>query len=336
MARRKKQQDLPDNIAGLVRALQFVSLAQEEEGSLAQTHCTIGGRSIIANNGLFSLGCPIDDDFSGCPHTKRFLSALLKCDGSVSITQLPTSALSVKAGKFKATIQTVAVADLPQMQPDANVYPIDDGVRAALAKVAPIAKENAPRVVLSSVLLRENTAIATTGTILIEAWHGFALPTMALPKAAVDALLKIDKPLAGFGFGGSCATFYFDDGSYLRTQLYVEQWPAVDGLLNVQTRPVPMPPELWPAVEGIRDFAKRNDGYVVFGENQLQSHRDAAAGACYELPSFGIVGKALALDLLDVMRPHAETCDFITYPDKAYFFSAAERTRGVIMYAIAR
>lgn len=335
--RRKKGAELPENIAALVRALEFVALAQSEEGTPQQTHCIVRNRMIVANNGIYAMGHPIPDDVSACPHTKRFLAALLKCDGSVSITVTANGWLNVKAGKFKAEIPTMDIADLHVPQPDASVCGLDSVVRDALAKVAGIAKENAPRVVLSSVLLRANTAAATTGTMLLEAWHGVDLPTMALPKKAVAKLLEIDKPFVGFGFGGSSATFHFDDGSFFRTQLYTDQWPDIDRLLNEKTAAVPLPADFWPAIEGIRDFVENGSGFVVFSEGKVSSAmaslQDRVQGrASYELASFGIDGKAIYLDLLDACRPHMGAVDFISYPEKLYFFGAETKCRGIIMY----
>ena len=64
--------------------------------------------------------------------------------------------------------------------------------------------------------------------MLMEAWHGLDLPpNVPLPKQFVAALVKQKKNLTGFGFSRSSATFYFEDGCWLRTQLYSDEWPDV-------------------------------------------------------------------------------------------------------------
>lgn len=333
MARRpKKGKELPENIAQLVGALDFVQAAASEEGNVGQTNCIVRDRMVVVNNGLYSMGAPIPDDVVAAPHVKSFYAALQKCDASVAITIRPNGWINVKSGKFSANIVTVPIEDIPYMPPDPPLVAIPPAVFESMAKVSGIAKENAPRIILASVLLRANSAAATTGTMLLEAWHGTDLPTMALPKKVVDKLLKVGRPATAFGYSGSSATFYFDDGSYLRTQLYQEAWPDIDRLLNVQTAAVPMPEGFWQAFDTLSDFFDQASGFVIFGEDAMQSKLEKLAGASYELPSFGMQGKAIAADLLDECRDYMETADFITHPDRVFFFGASKGVRGIIMH----
>lgn len=330
---KKNKPELPEAVAAYVRALQFVSvIAEEESTNPAKTHCRIGNGQIVATDGTLTMGYPIDDALEACPHTLRFLSALLRCDGTVQLTMLP-HAISVKAGAFRASVPMIEPAVLPTYAPDARVCDVPDSLRASLKIAGGLAREGAARAILASVLVREGSCFGTTGTALLEAWHGVSLPTMALPKKSLDALLKVAAPLVGFGYGGTSATFYFDNGAWLKTQLMAEQWPGtIDDLLAQPNAPVPMPADFWTAYDALDDFISNGSGFVFFGDGHLRSEKHTEAGAVYECAGVGRGDFALDADLLDKVRPYMKTADFVTHKDRAYFFG--DGVRGIIMYAV--
>lgn len=338
MARRstKKNAELPEAVAAYVRGLQFVSaVAEEEHANPSITHCRIGNRQVVATDGCLSLGYPIDDELDCCPHTLRFLSALLKCDGTVQLTMLP-HAISIKAGKFRAAVPMIDGNALPFYVPDPRICDLSDALRPALKVVSALATAGAARAILASVLVRAGSTFGTTGTALLEAWHGLDLPTMALPKKSVDALLKIAEPLSGFGYGGNSATFYFESGAWLKTQLMAEQWPStIDALINQPTAAVPLPADLLAAYDAIGDFIDNGSGFVFFGDGHVRSEREPAVGAVYECSGIGRDDVCLDADLLDKVRPYMQTADFTTYKDKVFFFDAIQQVRGIIMYAVS-
>lgn len=329
---KKGKPELPEAVASYVRALQFVStICEEEHANPSITHCRIGGGQITATDGTLTLSYPIDDNLEACPHALRFLSALLRCDGTVQLTMLP-HAISVKAGAFRAAVPKIDPNVLPIYAADPRVMDLPDSLRTALAHVGVLAREGAARAILASVLVREGSCVGTTGTALLEAWHGLSLPTMALPKKSLDALLKVKEPLTGFGYGGSSATFYFESGAWLKTQLMAEQWPlTVDGLLNQPTAAVPMPGDFWNAYDALSDFIDAGSGYVIFGDGHLRSEADTEVGAVYSCAGVGRSDFALDADLLDKCRPHMKTADFVTHSDRVFFFG--ENVRGIIMHA---
>lgn len=268
----------------LIKALQFVALAQKPQGTNYQTHCLLNRNWAVAFDGVLTIGTKIEEDVTACPKTADLLAALLKCGQVVAISQLSEFVLSIRSDKFKAAINCVRFEDMPQMWPDAPVAAVNDELREAFEACGWLAQEGAERAHLASVLLQAGSVVATNGAVLIEYWHGIDLPPgLMLPKSAVTALTKINKPLVRFGFSDVSATFYFDDESFLKTQLFKDQYPAYAKVFDqFQGGTVmPLPSDFFAGVEAVASFS--DSKFIFLRGDKVQSHEAEEQGATYDL-----------------------------------------------------
>jgi hypothetical protein len=137
----------------LLTALKFIEPASREIGAINVTHCALGGNWAVAFDGIVAIASPIDTDIVAYPNTKRFINALSKCTGETTqITQLDDNRIAVKSGKFQAFIPCIAPDLFQILPPDPPMWPIDERVVKSLEIVGKIAKENAPRMLLATVL----------------------------------------------------------------------------------------------------------------------------------------------------------------------------------------
>lgn len=313
-AKPKKRNGEAQPVNAMLDALKFVSYATKEIGAPFETHVILGNQWAIATNGVVSIGHQIIEEIQACPHTFRLIDALASCAEAYSITQLDAGRLAVRSGKFRAVVPCIepALAQLPF--PDPPVAAIDDRLRAALETVGVLAAEGAQHVLTASVLLRAGSALATNRHVIFEAWHGIDLPPgLVVPKAAIVALSKVAKPLARFGYSQTSATFYFDDGSWLKTQLYNEQWPAsVDRILNGQVNAWPVPVDFWKAVDAIEPFS--DEGKIFFNGKELRTHPDEGTGASYEVSGIP-TGVCFNEAYLKLIKPLAKQIDFCVKRD---------------------
>ena len=163
------------------------------------------------------------------------IDALSKCDENFSLTQLDNNRLSIKSGKFKAVVPCLDPTLMQEALPDPMIAQINNSFKLAVEAVGVLASENAQHILTASVLMNGASVISTNRVMLLEYWHGLDLPSnIPLPKQFVAALVKTKKNLIGFGFSRSSATFYFEDTSWIRTQLYNDEWPDVSNILNRQ------------------------------------------------------------------------------------------------------
>lgn len=329
---RKSKKEPVEKDDSLLKALEFVSLAQRNIGTHAQTHCIVKDGWCVASDSVISMGAPIPDDLGVCPQTSRFLAALRRCEERPSLTQLDADRLSVKAGKLRVVVPCVSLETIPVLWADANIAVLGEAFRDVLRAIVHIPSDGGAVVHYASILARGQTVAATTGRVLVEGWHGFDTPPYwVIPKPAVTALLKVDKPLVGLGFSGRSATFHFEDTSWLRTQLYEDKWPNLDSLFDkAGTAITPVPVGLFDAVKILTDFS--DEGTIVkFKENAIDTYAPQGEHAEYEVKGLQ-EGMSFSLKDMIMISSLAKTLDAIGDGRMATF--TGERLRGAISYRI--
>jgi len=311
MARPKKRSVEPSSQSSndLLTALRFCGMITHDIGPINETHVFLGANWATAYNGIIACGHPITEDIYACPQSKTIIEALSKCGEHISFTQLDANRLSIKSDKFKAIVPCINPTLLQLAIPDPPVADIDDRFKEGLSIVGILPNENAQFVHLASILMNGHSLISTTGKLIIEYWHGIHLPNnISLPKALVDPLTKTTKKLIKFGFSPSSVTFYFTDGSWIRSQLYVERWPDIGAVLDRPSNAWPLSSDFWRGLDAVAPFT--DTGFVYFDAGILRSHATAAQGACFEIAGLP-KGPIFPAKQLAMIRPFAERIDFL-------------------------
>lgn len=287
-----------------------------------------------AFNSIIAAGTTIEEDLNACPHSSLLLAALERSGERYTITQLSPEKLVVRTDDFEAFIPCMDRSLLSWPTPDAPIAVIDDRLIAALHKVAPLLSATAETVVEQSIQLNAGSCIATDRTVIAEAWHGLDLPSgLLLPKQIVTAIRKAKKHLKAFGCSNLTATFYFEDDTWLRTQLFQDRWPrAVTEYLNCTTNPHKVPPFLFEAANQVAPFSA---GRVFIKDGLISSHPFDAVeeGSSLKLP-IGSEHKERSyhIDNLDFASKFTEWWDEDARPDATYFMG--KEVRGLISHVI--
>lgn len=326
MTRGRRKKDKPENT--LLTALQFVSAAQRATGAIEATHCMLFGGWAMATNSVLSAAHALTEDIQACPHTLTLVEALERSPGPVNLTLLDASRLSVRSGDFQAVIPCIDRAALTVPHPDAAAMLCDDRLRAALTLVGTLAVEGAEKVINASVQMRNGSVIASNGTVILEAWHGIEMPPLQIvPKTFITAIQKTKKVIGRVGCSADSFTLWFQDSSWLKTQLYpgTTELPNLDKFLNVPTNPVPVPKALFETVKRLEPFSE--DGQVYFTADGLRvvSGMTYALDICKGLP----VGISFSIKNLLLIAEHAKTIHFNATHGITIFFG--ESVRGAIV-----
>lgn len=320
-------------VSSLLTALKFIEPSQSDIGQLNQTHCMLSGNWVAGFNGLIMMAAKIDTDITAYPNTKKLISVLSQCDEATQITQLDNNRLGVKSGKFQAYVPCIEAGLLMFTPPDPPTHQLNDGVIASLAIVGIIAKENAPRMVQASVLLQTNSAIATDGVMAFEHWHGTPLPSVVLPKVFITELTKIGKKPVSLGASANTCTIYFEDESFIRTQLYTEPYPDMEKILDVpNVSPLPIPAEFFPALDKLVTM-KDEHSLIYFNpaDSKLQTSSDSNVGASFDYEHPLPHGISFNIELLRRFAPHAKQADFIAGEKQQMAVFYGPGFRGVLM-----
>ncbi|AKI28738.1 DNA polymerase processivity factor [Stenotrophomonas phage vB_SmaS-DLP_2] len=324
----KKKAKGPSPAASLLAALKFVAIAQKKAGPTNVQFGHIAHNWAAASDGVLTVAHPIEEDLVACPHTLQFIDALSKVGEELSITQLTANALAVSSGAFRALVPCVGFDDVPITAPDPQCATIDDRIKTAFAAVAGLATDGAPNATFAAVLLQAGSAVATNGAALLEAWHGIDLPPgMMLPKCAAVAVAKAGPALTGFGFSASSATFYFENGAFIKTQLYGERYPNYQIVFEVEgLNPWPVPDDFYNGVRAIQSFSP--NGNVFFDDGAVLSKMHKEEASTYKIEGLPERMGFSAKLLLSV--EHAfKKAHFAPDANKVVFFG--ENIRGALM-----
>jgi len=326
---RKKKITEPQSTtaAGLIKALQFVGLAQRSAGTSHQTHCLMNNGWCVAFDEVFTIGCKIEENISACPKTQYLLDALQKCGEQIAIAQLSEYVLSVKSGKFKASIPCVGFDAVPATGPDAPIAVITDELRAGFETCGWLVHEGEQEAYKAALLLQGGSIVGSNGSVLLEYWHGIDLPPgLLIPSKAVNAIVKIKKPLTRFGFSATSATFYFDDESFLKTQLFDARYPNYKAVFDKGglIEAAHLPTDFFKGLQAVRSFSE--DKFVFLTGDKIQSNTQEELGATYDLPGIPI-NFAFNQEMLAAIEPHFKSVAF--HEAAAYFKNG--KVRGVIM-----
>ena len=324
-ARRAKTTANP--AASLLAALKFVAVAQKKTGTVQQQFGMISGNWAAASNGVLTVATKVEEDLSACPHTYQLIDALSKVGEDLSITQLSPTSLAVVSGAFRALIPCVGFGDVGITDPDERCAVIDDRVKTAFEAVMPLATDGAQHAHLAAVLLQSGSAVATNGHVLAEYWHGIDLPPMLIPKASAVAIVKAGKALTGFGYSGPSATFWSEDDSFIKTQLFAEQFPNYQPLFECEgLNPWPVPEEFYKAVRSIESFSR--SGVVYFENGMLASNEQETEASTYKIEGLP-EGMGFNAKYLLMVESSFKNVHFDELSNKAFFFG--ENVRGVLM-----
>lgn len=279
MATKRTKPEPTDPAWILAKSLKFIMPIQKKSGTVLQQFCNLSYNWACATNEIVTIGTPIEANLTACPHSVSFSKALLKCEGDLSIVQLNEANLSVTSGDFKAMVHCCDPKRVQIPAPDPCIAQVDDRVKAALAACATVPLEEHQNPALMAVLLQAGSAVATNGHMLLEYWHGIDLPPgLLIPKASAAIVGKADKEMTGFGFSQSSVTFWFKDGSFIKTQLFNAPYPDYQILFpQFQIETMKLHQFFFKGVKAIKDFAP--EGIVYFSNGTLQTNvrRDEAS-----------------------------------------------------------
>lgn len=327
-ARKPKSSAAP----GLAAALAFVLPAQKKDGEPWQSHCRIENNWLIGFNGIFAAGMQIEEDFSACPNTGLLAAAISKCGDKIAITQASETTLSVRSGRFRATVPCLPPGHAPSVEPDAACAVVDDRLKVGFGLLAPMLEDTAPRVLQTAVLLQANTMVGSNGAMLIETFHGIDLPPgIMVPRATALAISKCPKKLAQFGFSQNSVTFYYEDGSFIKSQLFSGQYPDYRAVFSDNCNYWPLPDGFFEGIKAIEAFSKASTNAVEFTSEGM---RVFAEDGRTESGAFEIEGlppnRRFNIDFLKISMSVLHRIDLATDESALMFLSEDGNTRGVI------
>lgn len=314
----------------IAAAVDFVSLASSAKIPGYAAHVQFVDGQLLGFNGILSAGTKCEQAFNICPHTDLLKRAIKKCGKIINFNEISDNVLSVTSDKFRAVVPCVPLVEMPDVEPDVNIAVIDDRIVKGFDVLGPLVKDDAKTVLEASILLQANSMVATDKVIMCEYWHGNSLPpNLIVPKTFINAVLASKKKLIGFGWTeGKSITFHFEDGSWLKTQLFQEGWPDWLPIINIETHPVTFDQSIFDAVEKVAEFSP--DGIVYFSQGAVRSHDDMVQGASCEAPLDLMAGAAFNAKKFLFLRDKCDAAELNGQHRALFTFSSDPPMRAVL------
>lgn len=190
-----------------------------------------GGRAQVGN-GRFSVDVPCD--LPACTvSAERIVAAWGACSTEPVVT-LTDNHMVMKSGRIKARLERFEDASYPRTNPDPKTAHTVPGLAVALSTLQPFVATDASRPWATSICLKGHYAYATNNIVLCRMPFPTEMPApVNLPGIVIDAIVARGEPV-DIGVSENSLTFYFEDSSWIKTNLIDGDWPTgvVDKLID--------------------------------------------------------------------------------------------------------
>ncbi|HOY61575.1 MAG TPA: hypothetical protein PK745_00215 [bacterium] len=309
----------------LINALALISHAQGKGYNVYETHCRIANGWISATDGKLSIGIPIVEDFTICPNTESFIKALEKTGSEVLYTVVSEDQLCIRSGRFTVYVDCVRPEYLIELQPDQPCALINNDLLSAMVTCATVADEKSDAPTFQGVWLCGHSVAASDRHSMFEVWHGIHLPHgMIIPKSAIKALAAHTSKLEKFGFSDTSATFWFEDGTFVKSALLEGKIPNYDPIFRMSTTQLPVPEGFFDGLRSILAFA--SDNTIGFDADCLITHH-GNKGARFDVLGLR-EGSVYNGERLLALEKYAKTVDF--YTERGAMFMG-DKMRGLVV-----
>ena len=218
----KKKEPRPSD--DLLSALHFVALAQVKKSTrLQERFCVISNGWACACNGTLMIAAPVQIDLDCAPLTFVLIDALNQTKTELSITKQSEKVIIVKSENIEVSVD--CAPEYPRLiAPDEFLISADDKFLAALHSVMWLADEKSKNTEFASVRVTDRTVstLSKDGDTA-ECEHDINIQPnfiKALPKVSALAIVKCKKSLIGLGYSTDSITFFFNDGSFIKSACF--------------------------------------------------------------------------------------------------------------------
>jgi DNA polymerase III sliding clamp (beta) subunit (PCNA family) len=316
-------------LSDILSALRFVQGAVAKKDFVpAMTHFRIEKGTVRSFNGNMGISTPIALDLECTPKAETLVRAIANCEETAVLSMTQKGRLKVQSGKFKAFIENLE-GEVPHVTPAGDIVQIDGAALLdSFQKISSFVGNDASRPWTNGILLRGQSAFATNNVCLIEYWLAIDIPFVVnIPGTAVDEIIRVNEPPSHLQLSNNSVTFHYNGGRWIRTQLYVTQWPDISRVLDQPSNPLPIDPKLYKALENLTMFSD-DLTRIYIKDGVLKTHLEDEMGASYEVDGLGITG-LYQIKMLQLLEGVAETADFSRYPNPVLFFG--KNLRGAIV-----
>lgn len=313
----------------LLNSLKFVrGVVRKNKLSPELEHYQIKDGWVTGYNGHLALSAPVDIEFEAYPNAKMFSQAVEACaDGeSTALYMTKAQRLAVRSGGFKAFVPCLEEISFP-LSPQGQRYETPDNFIEDIMQMMPFIAEDASRPWAMGMLVVDGMYMATNNVIFVQKWSGHTLPRFNFPRFAIQELIKIGVQPSYIQADSNSVSFHYDDGRWVRTQLYEDKWPfdKLASIMEVEHETVAIPEGFGAAVEKLAPFLDEKSSAVYFDEEGIGTSTQEEDGVHIAISGLPF-GPIFSIHQLRILAQVATEIDWNLYPRPCIFYG--DRIRG--------
>ncbi len=246
----------------------------------------------------------------------------------MSIT--PTGRLSVRSKGFRSLIDCSS-DEFPSVELKGERIDIEGmALVASLKDLEPIIGEDASKPWCRGIMLDGRCAYVTNNVIIVQKWLDFKFPhRINLPHAAINEMIRIKREPVQMIIEPDTATFIYDDGAWLRSQLISQNFPDFNPIFDKLNKDAtPIPPRFYEALEEVLPFTGEKINPIWIKDGVIWTHSDQELATSAEVPELEGQGCYNAAMLL-MLKGLATSLNFTAHPAPASFFG--DKLRGAVV-----
>ena len=254
-----------------------------------------------------------------------FLRAIDNC-ATEPVLKLAGNKLLISSEKFKVNIP-IAEENYPASKPDQN--PSDCGnFISPLRLLYNFIGTDAQRSWACGIYLNSGFAYATNNVVLSSVPCDFK-GQINLPTITIDELLRLSVPPSKLAMGYNTATFYWEDGTWMKSSLLSTEWPDISQLLQFEDPPK-VPIGLQNDVARVSLFTDKKKPTIMFKEDGIEAIGDGTPAEVLGY-NFQKVAYFRSEHIIEVLKI-ATNIDLSLYPKPCPFIGNG--VRGVVIGSI--
>lgn len=200
-----------------------------------------------------------------CVDGDALVKAVSALSGTVKLNVTDQN-LSISAGKVRFRL-ALCHAEMPVLPKHTEFIQTSGSLLPALKQLARFVPDEAPKLWATTILLRDEYGYATDGNYMVRVKLPVKLPfELKLPKACVAVLNKLSRDPVSLWFHRNVLTMTFDDGSYMQTPVFAEDWPNVQSFFSVdKALYAPIHTELIETLDSIKSYSENGTWLEIAG-----------------------------------------------------------------------
>ena len=312
------------------RAIDFVrgAVAKKDLVPILTNLHVYDGR-IQASNGRLTIDTPCEDlqgyDFT-VPHA-LFLKAIDSCDNEPELV-ITTDKITVKSGRFKATLPLSDSTQYPKQKPQTNPTPFT-GLLASVKSLVPFIAEDAKNLWACGMQFRGGRLYATNNVSLISGIAPLMPTTINVPLFAIEEVIRIGIDPVQVACDENKITFIYPDGSWMQSVLFSNEWPDISAMLPQIGSLEEVPDGLAADIAKLLTFVpEKKKPYIKLNEEGVSTMEGDNSACCldYVFPECYFHGDRL-LEVINI----ATHIDLSLYPKPCPFYNEKRGLTGVVI-----